>query len=165
MSYNKSNAAYDFSNFEPAEQGLELEPVKKQKNPAPKKKQVKKQAVKPVTVIKWVFVSIFVMLSLTSIMVGNIKITQLDDQISKLQKNYNSIKSDQVSLNSQLETRMSMQKVEDYAVNKLGLVKVQPFQIEYVHFTDQDKVEVSSDNTGAMGSINNLIHSVEEYFQ
>ncbi len=163
MSYNKSNAAYDFSTFEPEQQKPEAE--KKQKLTAPKKKQVKRQSVKPVTVIKWIFVSLFVMMSLTSIMVGNIKINQLDDQISKAQKSYDSVTSDQVSLNSQLEARMSMQKVEDYATGTLGLVKIQPFQIEYVHLTDKDNVKVSGGGNGIFDSINNLIHSVTEYFE
>jgi cell division protein FtsL len=163
MSYNKSNAAYDFSRFEPVEQ--KKEPEKMQKIPAPKKKQVKKQSVRPATVVKWVFVSAFVMLSLASIMVGNIKITQLNDEITNSQKSLDVLKSNQVSLDAKLEARMSMQKVEDYAVNKLGLAKVQPFQIEYVHLTNQDKVVVSGGGTGISGSFKNLIHSVMEYFE
>jgi hypothetical protein len=163
MSYNKSNAAYDFSRFEPVEQNEE--PEKKQKVPAPVKKHLKKQSVKPATVVKWVFVSAFVMLSLASVMVGNIKITQLNDEITTTQESLNVLKSNQVSLDAKLEARMSMQKVEDYAVNKLGLVKVQPFQIEYIHLTDQDKVEVTGDSTGIIGIFKNLINSVMEYFE
>jgi hypothetical protein len=57
-----------------------------------------------------------------------------------------------------------MQKVEDYAENKLGLVKVQPCQIQYVQLTDKDMVEVSGDSGGITGFFQNLFHSVLEYF-
>lgn len=160
MNYNNSNAAYDLSRFMPQEQQkiVEAKPL------APVKRKVKKQAVRPTSVVKWVFISLFVMLSLASIMVGNIKITQQNDDIAYAQKNLNMVKSEQVSLNAKLESRMSMQKVEDYAVNKLGLVKIQPYQIQYVHLTSKDNVEVSGSNLDFTGVFENVINSVVEYF-
>lgn len=163
--YNKSNAAYDLSRFAPAEEPEEPEIEKQQKQPAPKKRKAVKKAVKPATVVKWVFISLFCMMSLASIMVGNIKITQLNDQISKTQKALDTEKSEQVTLNSKLEARMSMSKVEDYAVNKLGLVKIQPYQIQYVHLTDKDNVVVSSGDSGISSFFKNLFNSAKEYFQ
>lgn len=162
MSYSKSNAAYDFSSFLPEQQ---VEEIEKKKVPVQKKKVVKsKVSVKPATVVKWVFVSAFVMISLLSIMIGNINITKQNDEISKAQKSLSTAQSEQVSLNSKLESRMSMQKVENYAVNKLGLVKIQPFQIEYVHLNGTDKVEVSNDNFLVFGFFKNIADSIMEYF-
>lgn len=160
MNYNNSNAAYDLTRFMPQEQQKIAEP----KLPAAAKQKLKKQAVRPASVVKWVFVSLFVMLSLASIMIGNIKITQQNDDIASAQKNLNMVQSEQVSLNAKLESRMSMQKVEDYATNKLGLVKIQPYQIQYVHFTDKDNVEVNGDGLSIEGFFENLINSVVEYF-
>lgn len=160
MNYNNSNAAYDLTRFMPQEQ----QKAEKPKQPAPVKHKLKKQAVRPAAVVKWVFVSLFVMMSLASIMIGNIKITQQNDEISSAQKNLNMVQSEQVSLNAKLESRMSMQKVEDYAVNKLGLVKIQPYQIQYIHLTDKDNVEINGNGLGITGFFENLINSVVEYF-
>lgn len=166
MNYmNKSNAAYDFSNFAPEPEPDDQKTKKIQKQPTPKKRSLKRKALRPVTVIKWAFVSIFVMMSVGSIMVGNIKITKLNDQVASEQKILDTAQSDEVSLNAKLEARMSMTKVDDYATNKLGLVKVQPYQIEYVHLTDKDKVVVNTDNSGVTGFFKKVFNSVLEYFQ
>jgi hypothetical protein len=174
--YNKSNAAYDLSRFAPAEgeQNLSGRGPQKQELPELEKKELerrkakkqaaKKNAVKPATVVKWVFVSLFVMASLASIMVGNIKITRLNDQITNAQKTLDNAESKEVSLNAKLEARMSMSKVEDYATNKLGLVKVQSYQIQYVQLTDKDRVVVNGDAGGITGFFKNLFSSVLEYF-
>lgn len=163
MSY-KSNVAYDFSRFAPAE--MPVAPVEEPKKlkTAVKKKQAKKQQVRPLAVVKWVFVSLFVMASLGSIMVGNIKITQLNDETTKMEKLLDTAKSEQVSLNSKLENRMSISKVEDYALNNLGLVKTQSYQIQYVQLTNQDKVEVLGNSGGVQGFFQDVINSIEEYF-
>jgi len=160
MSYQKSNAAYDLSNFMPEDN--QEEDVKKKA--ASKKRSVKKQNVSPAVVVKWVFVSLFIMLSLASIMVGNVRINQYNDEIAQEQKNLNTQQSLQVSLNAKLEARMSIQKVEDYAVNQLGLVKVQPYQIEYVNITDKDKVQVGSNNFDIIGFFKGVINSIVVYF-
>lgn len=163
MNYNKSNTAYDFSRFAPVE--LPQEPqIEQKKKASAGKKTVKRQKVKPLEVVKWVFISLFVMMSLGSIMVGNIKITQINDQAAKMEKQLDTAKSEQVSLNSKLEARMSMSKVEDYAVNNLGLVKTQSYQIQYVQLTNQDKVQILGGNNSIEGFFQNVISSVEEYF-
>lgn len=164
MSY-KSNVAYDFSLFAPEEEPEQLEQQPKEQKIVKKRSKAISKPVKPATLVKWVFVSLFVMLSLVSIMVGNIKITQLSDEITLTQKQLDTSKSVQVSLNSKLESRMSLTKVEDYAVNKLGLVKIQPYQIQYVHLTDKDKIEVSNDDSTITGFFNHVFDSILEYFE
>lgn len=163
MAY-KSNVAYDFSRFAPVE--IPEVPVEEPKkvNTVVKKKKAKKQQVTPLAVIKFVFVSLFVMASLGSIMVGNIKITQLNDETDKMEKLLDTARSEQVSLNSKLENRMSISKVEDYASNNLGLVKTQAYQIQYVQLTNEDKVEILGNSGGIQGFFQNVINSIEEYF-
>lgn len=163
MAYNKTNAAYDLSKFAPKEE-IEEPEIEQPKEPRRRMRLIENKMPKPATVVKWVFVSLFVMLSLTSIMVGNIKLTQLNDQMTSVQKSLNDAKSDEVSLNAQLETRMSMSQVEEYATSKLGLVKVQPYQVQYIHLTNTDKVVVSSDKTGMPAVFANVIDFFKEYF-
>lgn len=163
MSY-KTNVVYNFSRFAPAEiPETPIEEPKKVKTVV-RKKKAKKQQVRPLAVVKWVFVSLFVMVSLGSIIVGNIKIAQLNDETAKMEKMLDTAKSEQVSLNSKLENRMSISKVEDYVSKNLGLVKTQSYQIQYVQLTNEDKVEVLGNSGGVEGIFQNVINYIEEYF-
>ena len=42
---------------------------------------------------------------------------------------------------------MSLDYVEEYAQKELGMQKMQPSQITYVHLNDSDKVEVLADTS------------------
>lgn len=159
----KTGAAYDFSAFLPEQREEEAPQPEKQPRRAAAKPRVK-SGIKPGTVVKYAFVSIFVMLALGSTMVGNIKINQLSDEISSTNKQLTTAQSEQVSLSAKLEARLSMQKVADYATGVLGLSKIQPYQIEYVHLVDQDKVVVSPCANDPLDFIKNLAASVVEYF-
>lgn len=166
MDYNKSNAAYDLSNFAPAPEQLPEKTETEKKKPAAvhRKKKAKKNSVKPSTVVKWVFVSLFVMISLGSIMVGNIRVTQINDKTTRVEKQLDIEKSKAVKLNSSIETRMSISTVENYAVNKLGLSKTQSYQIQYINLTDKDKVQILEKPSGLENIMQNVINTVEEYF-
>lgn len=155
----KTGAAYDFSAFLPEQR--EEEAPKPEKKP---RRAAAKPKVKPGTVVKYAFGSLFVMLALGSTVVGNIKINQLSDEISSTGKQLTTAQSEQVSLSAKLEARLSMQKVADYAAGVLGLSKIQPYQIEYVHLVDHDKVVVSPNGHDPLDFIKNLAASVVEYF-
>lgn len=161
-SYNNSNAAYDFAAFAPAEEPEVAEPKRKHKK-ASNAKSAPKELIKPVTVAKLIIIGLFVMISVGCIMVGNIKVTQLSDQIASAQKQLDKADSEKVSLNSKLESRMSLSKVEDYASNKLGLVKIQPYQLEYVNLTNKDNVEITGKQNPAAEIFNNIINNIKSY--
>lgn len=161
--YNNSNAAYDFARFAPAEEEPDENEESLRAKPQKKAKSAPNSALKPAAVAKMIIIGIFVMISVGCIMVGNIKMTQLSEQISTTQKKLDLAKSEQISLNSKLESRMSLEKVESYATNKLGLVKVQPYQIQYVNLTDKDNVEVSGKTGDVPDFIQNIINTVKEY--
>lgn len=161
--YNNSNAAYDFARFAPVEEETYENEEPLSAKSKKKDKSASHSALKPAAVAKMIFIGIFVMISVGCIMVGNIKMTQLSEQISTTQKKFDRAKSEQISLNSKLESRMSLEKVETYATGKLGLVKVQPYQIQYINLTDKDNVEVTG-KTGALPDfIQNIINSAKEY--
>lgn len=161
--YNHSNAAYDFARFAPAEEEPYENEEPERAKPKKKAKTASHSTLKPAAVAKMIFIGIFVMISVGCIMVGNIKMTQLSEQISTTQKKLDRAKSEQISLNSKLESRMSLEKVESYATNKLGLVKIQPYQIQYVNLTDKDSVEVSGNSGATPDFIQNIINTVKEY--
>jgi cell division protein FtsL len=153
----RENLAYDLSLFERRER----EPFKRQTKvkivPNPKTKQISK-----ITVFKWVAVTVVVVLSIVSIMLCNVKLTELNDKVIKAKSAYNSAKSEQTRFNMQLESRMSLKNVEDYAITKLGLQKVQSYQIEYINLANSDKVEVNNQDRNVFLD---FLHNILEYFK
>lgn len=57
---------------------------------------------------------------------------ELTRSISSIKSQITMAESDNISLNAQLEAMVSMSQIEDYAVNNLGMVKLQASQIVYI---------------------------------
>lgn len=164
----KENLAYDFSLFESREERRQEAEVKKS---ADTELRVVKKAraaarVSVGTVIRVVMVSTIIVASLCCIMLNNVKLTELNDKISRAQTQLSNARSENVALNMQLESRMSFQNIEDEAVNRLGLQKVQNYQITYISMNSGDKVEI--DGSGSNTFFNNaanFLHGIVEYFK
>jgi cell division protein FtsB len=160
----KGNLAYDLTLFEPKQAKVAEapagEPAGKEK--AVRAKPVQNTKVHPMVLVKGVAVALLIFSALFAVMLSNVRLASLNDQISAAQTQLQNQKGEQVRLNMELESRMSLQNVENYAVNKLGLQKTDQFQVQYVHISDQDKVEV----TPKGGNIfTNLIGRISEYLQ
>jgi cell division protein FtsB len=160
MSPVKDNLAYDLSLFEPKVAREAETPEQAEKEKLIRPKTAAKMKVHPAVVVKSVAVALFIFSALFTVMLSNVRLANLNDQIAASQTQLQNAKSEQVRLNMELESRMSLQNVENYAVNKLGLQKIDQFQVQYVHISDQDKVVV----TPKGGNIfTNLIDRILEY--
>lgn len=154
------NLAYDLSLFEPRE---ERPPRRKTMRvlPAPKSKRIGAAAA-----FRWAVVGLLAMVSLTALMMSHVQLTELGDEISTAKAKLNTAQSEQVRLNMLVESRMSLKNVEDYAVNKLGMQKIQSYQISYINLNNSDKVVV--DGTAAntpTAMLKRLAVKFEEYFK
>lgn len=152
MTPAKDNAAYDFSLFEPKQESEEKERVQE-----PKLVKTKaKITVSAGSVIRWVAVSLFIILSLIAIMLCNVQLNKLNDNISKQEQALSSAKADEVRLNVALESRSSLANVQSYAQNQ-GLRQASAYQITYVQLNDKDKVDVQPDKENIFTRLFNLI--------
>ena len=68
--------------------------------------------------------------------------TILNDQYNTLLSQLNEMKNANASLQLQLETRLSLNNIESYARESLGMSEVKNQQIEYVNFDTLNKAEV-----------------------
>jgi len=71
----------------------------------------------------------------------------LDRQITQAQEQYNMMDSQNTELKMQLSNMVSLDRIEKIAVEKLGLVKLNCADIEYVNTNDENRVLVSSGRT------------------
>ena len=74
---------------------------------------------------------------------SKVRVDELDRQLASVNKEISVIQSDNTRLNMELDADVSLDKVDDYARNVLGMVKAQDYQVNYVKTAGQDNVEVS----------------------
>ena len=68
------------------------------------------------------------------------QLTELTTQVSAVESDLSDAKSEYDYLNLQLESKTDLDTVENYALTKLGLVKMDPSQVTYLTLENEDKV-------------------------
>ncbi|MBO4383033.1 MAG: septum formation initiator family protein [Clostridia bacterium] len=72
-----------------------------------------------------------------------VQVDELDQQLDALNREISVIQSDNTRRNMELNASVSLDKVDEYARNELGMVKISDYQVNYIRLSDQDAVEVS----------------------
>lgn len=80
------------------------------------------------------------------------QLTELSAAVGERNDRLNELSAENVSLTTKQMNSMNMDEVEEYAVNNLGMVKMDNSQIEYVELTNPDTVTVA-DNGMSLGSL------------
>ena len=75
------------------------------------------------------------------------KINALDKQIASVESKIDIQEGEAVRLNAELSSKMSSDKIENYAENVLGMVKAESYQISYIDLSEGDEIVVSGDKT------------------
>ena len=125
----------------------------------PKAKPVKKTS--PVKVLA--FMTVILALAF-SVMYSRAQLTELSAQVSKVSKELDVLESENVRLNAELEERISLKNVEEYAATELGMDKLDPSQVEYVTLSEGDKAEVKEETDSSIWQqIKNFFVDMMEY--
>lgn len=89
-------------------------------------------------------VSIAVVLSLMIALVAtNAAITAYGSDITRVNAEITELESEKSYLEFTLESRMSLDEIEKYAVNNLGMVKMEAGQKKYVELESENKITVA----------------------
>lgn len=75
---------------------------------------------------------------------STLQLDEINRDIASIDKKMGIAKSETVRLNMELNSIISMDKVEDYAANTLGMSKVQDYQVVYVDLSTSDRVLMAS---------------------
>ena len=152
-----SNLAYDFARFEPE---------RKQSVAVEKKTEIKvvKKTARRASPAK-IIVMLAVVLAIASMMIYNqVVLTELGDQTTTLNAELEKLQSEKIQKSTELESQMSLKNIEEYAVNNLGLVKMDQSQVEYVDLESGNKVEVKQQQDDSFwGSIKQVFQNLLEY--
>ena len=155
---DRQNVAYDLSMYESL---LETKPEKQERTQQQAKtvKLKNKRAFKTALNV----LSIAVMVSMIiGIVYTNSQITEITTDISAVQREITELESEKAYLDFTLESRMSLNEIENYAVNVLGMVKMDSTQVEYIEIESENMVEFSGENFG--DKIEEAVQPVLSYF-
>ncbi len=104
--------------------------------------------------IKIIAVACAVLTLMAMVIYSRIQLDEINREIAKVENEIKVVKSDTVRLNNELNSVVSIDKVENYALNNLGMVKVQDYQVVYVDLSGEDAV-VMADGNNTADVINN----------
>ncbi|MFR3785712.1 MAG: hypothetical protein ACLTWR_00200 [Agathobaculum desmolans] len=92
------------------------------------------------------FAACLVILAVTAVYIlfCQMQLTQLTTEVSRKNDALSELTSENVSLTTKKMNSMDMEEVENYAVNRLGMVKMDNSQIEYVELINPDTVTVAN---------------------
>ncbi len=127
-----NNLAYDFSKFE-------------EKQAAPQRPQIEQiyPKVKDTISLPKVIFGLMSVLIVTSMLIyNNVRISEINTEIRMQQQEYDILVNEGIRLNMELESGASLSKVEEYASNVLGMVKMEKSQMQYIELTDGTTVEI-----------------------
>lgn len=156
------NAAYDLARFASAS------PRTRNKKPVlvvarPSARARAKAQTRSAMKIAMVMFAIVAMVVVT--LCSYAKLTELNRQLANRCNELEEAKSEVTRLSTELEAKMSLRNIEEYATQRLGMASFDKSQITYVELSQGDKVELTeeSPNKTWIDEIEEAISNVQEY--
>jgi len=145
----RDSAAYKYEEHTPKEE-------KYQERKPPEKRKKAKPGIGPGSVVG----AVIVVIAAAYILFCNMELTQLTLDINQKNDELNNLAAENISLSSKHAYEMDLDEVEDYAVENLGMVKMDPGQIEYIELVGEDKITVLNPEL----TPERLLEILEEWF-
>ena len=152
----ETSVAYDISRFEgePREQRIRVVKTGKELRAAADRKFV----------IELVALTVVVAILSMYTVYSNMLLTKTKALIEKKNSELVEIQSENVYLDYQIESMVSMKTAEEYAENVLGLVRLAPAQIEYVNLENSNKI-VAEDTEEPQVNVSAFLSTVIRFFE
>lgn len=164
-------AAYDLSLFDdslvqPKSDEIFVQPPQIVKRTRKSKGQLKAEARQANSKATRVVVATCALLVAVGLLVAaRAQLTEKSDLLATYENQYAVAQSENTRLNMELEARMSLDNVETYARDVLGMSKQERYQIEYIDLSGGNKLVMSENqkDKGFFESIGDKINSFLEY--
>lgn len=155
----KENLAYSLELFEPK--------IKQPAISTEKKVNTKARTKTKLVNIKSVAAFIVLVVTISFILTGYAKVSELTSRAASLQKQLTQLEAEEQRLNLELGAKTNLKAIDDIAKNQLNMSKIQSYQIEYVGLNRTDKTQIlkTSPISSAITAISHGISSVKEYLK
>lgn len=152
------NHAYDLTRYEEkTEQKPKMQVIKRAQ---PIKSLY---GVRPITLV---MTAMAVVIITAMLLYNNAMIAEISADVTAASNQLEQLQNENSRLNRELDAKISNDSISQYAVNELGLGKLEKYQVEYINLTAEDVVvakESSGFNLFAM--IGQVITKIQEYLK
>lgn len=148
---HQHNAAYDYSLFE-------AKPA--QSKPDIKEVAIKRQQHRKGNALKATFSIIVAIVMVSALLYCRAIQVELDANVSSIEQQLKLAVSENITLKVELESKLSLKKIEEIATEELGLEKMDDLKIEYINFNESDKAEVIAEK----GFFEKTIDAIKGFF-
>ncbi len=124
----------------------------------------KAKPAKQVSPVKVLFCMGLVLMMAFSVMYSRAQLTELSAKVTAATKQLEELESENIRLTTELEERISLENVEEYATTQLGLQKLDPAQVQYIALSEGNQIEVKEEvNPTIWQLIRNFFIDMMEY--
>lgn len=136
---------------------FEAEAVARERNISVKNTDQKGAAVK-------VFlIAVSVLFLFCCFIYAKVEVNEVYNEIALTKKEIDLLKSENVRMQSEIEAKMSMKNIEDYAENVLGLEKLEKSQIVYMQVQSDSVIEVAEEEESFFVTLRDELNDMLEY--
>ncbi|HCR43366.1 MAG TPA: hypothetical protein DIV41_02175 [Ruminococcaceae bacterium] len=163
MAYRNGSAAYDFELFEPRRKEEERSREKKSnviRLPQEELEKNRRVKLSPVRMALTVLVFAVAVGAAGAFIYGQIQLTELTNSLSSALKAESEQQNVYTQLQMKSDTKYSVEAVQSYAEQNLGMKKIDNSQIETVKLANGDKAKVVIKD-GDKGWLQNVLDSVK----
>lgn len=152
----ETSVAYDISRFEgePRQQRIRVVKTGKELKAAADRKFA----------IDLIALTVVVAVLAVYTVYSNMMLTKTKALIEKKNSELVEIQSENVYLDYQIESMVSMKTAEEFAENELGLVRLSPAQVEYVNLENSNKI-VEEETETLQLNVSTFLSTVMQFFE
>lgn len=100
-----------------------------------------------------------------TVIYGRVQTNEIYTQIAELQVKYDDLTARNVSMKSEMEAKMTVKNIEEYAEKELGLLPLNQSQIEYIQIQTEDDVTISEPEDNFFVTVNDYLVSIWEFLR
>lgn len=154
-----TNLAYNLSRYETGRLEQEHEQHRKPAIRVKTNTQAHAGGAKAVTLV------VTAGLLMGGVIYSKVQSASLYSEVARTQNQVDLLHSENLRMKSEIDSKTSMQNVEAYAENVLGLQKIDKSQVEYIKLETDNSIEIPEQDENMFISIRNSFNEFVEYIK
>lgn len=100
-----------------------------------------------------------------TVIYGRVQTNEVYTKIAESQAVYEDLTARNVSMKSEMESKLTVKKIEEYAENELGLRPLNRSQIEYIQLQTEDEITITEPESNFFVTVNDYLVGIWEYLR
>lgn len=112
-----------------------------------------------------IIIGLLTVLLIGCVIYGKVQTNEVYTEIASLQSEYDDITARNISMKSEMEGKLTVKNIEDYAKNVLGLRPLDQSQIEYIQIQTEDEVVITKPERNFIVTVNDYLTAIWEFLR